>query len=188
MARWLKRGLTITALVISLIAGGIAADRAYVHPQIDELRNADAILVIGGDGWNRYSYAMRLAWKAWAPNLVISNPGEGAAGNAWLNKTCSEPPKEFSIYCIYPKPGTTRGEAMAFSRLAAEHNWNSVIVVTGRPHISRARLVIERCFRGDIIMIPGPDPIPRSQWAYEFVYQTLGFIRSMFERKCDIQQ
>lgn len=177
--RWHRLILQVAPTVIAVLA--LAGLPVYVNPQIDELRHADAILVIGGHGFDRYPYGMTLAWQKWAPNLVLSN---GQTGDTWLNRFCSEPPAEFKVYCFAPEPATTLGEARAIKKLAAEHNWHSLIVVTARPHISRARLILERCFSGEISMVEGPDPISWRRWIYEYVYQTAGFIRAMFERDC----
>lgn len=179
MRRW--PGLILKLTPTALTAAAIAGLPVYVDPQIDDLRRADAILVIGGYGFDRYPYGMKLAWRQWSPNLVLSNEQEG---DTWLNRFCSEPPEQFTVYCFAPEPATTRGEAREFSRIAAKHNWGSVIVVTSRPHISRARLILQRCFEGEIIMVESPATIPWTRWIYEYAYQTLGYVRAMFQRGC----
>jgi len=123
-----------------------------------------------------------LAWKRGAPNLVLS--GYTGAGDNWLDSFCSAPPDQFNVYCFEPDPSTTRGEGRAFARLAADNNWKSVIVVTARPHISRARLILQRCFPGEIIMVDSPGPIPWYRWIYEYAYQTAAFGRVLLSTGC----
>jgi hypothetical protein len=59
-----------------------------------------------------------------------------------------------------------------------------VIVVTARPHISRARLIVERCFPGEIIMVESPHPMPWHRWIYEYAYQTAAFGRALLFTGC----
>ena len=68
--------------------------------------------------------------------------------------------------------------------MAAEHGWNSAIVVTFRPQISRARFILERCFTGELVMVPSPTPLPRPRWIYEYLYQSAGYIRAALEPGC----
>ena len=77
------------------------------------------------------------------------------------------------LYCFVPDPPTTKGEGRELRRLAARDGWRTVIVVTFRPHISRARFILERCFDGDLIMVASPGRISLPRWASEYVYQTL---------------
>jgi hypothetical protein len=154
----------------------------YVSPQIDQLRHADAILVLSGPYYGRYSFGLDLARQGWAPNLVISNPG-GAADRK-LTDYCAAPRPEFAVYCIVPDPVTTKGEARQLRRLASEYGWRTVIVVTFRPHISRARFILEQCFDGNLVMVASPAHISESRWAYEYLYQTAGYARTVLQPDC----
>ena len=63
------------ALVIPvLIAAVIGGLPVYVRPQIDPLRHADAIFILGGYGDLRYSCGLELGLQGWAPAVVASNP------------------------------------------------------------------------------------------------------------------
>ena len=54
------------------------------------------------------------------------------------------------MVCFHPAPYSTRGEAEAFSRLAAKRGWQSVVVVSSRYHLVRARMLFERCYEGRV--------------------------------------
>ena len=177
LIRWLT---AVIAVALVAVAAGWSV---YVHPQIDQLRHADVVLVLGGFGYERYPYGMSLAAAGWAPNLVISNPHD-PKDDPWLHDYCGKKHPEFTLYCFKPDPGTTRGEAREFSRMAAEHGWKSAIVVTFRPHISRARFILHKCFNGELIMVASPAPMPRPRWIYESLYQTAGYIRAGLEPTC----
>lgn len=174
-------GVVLSALILAKAAlwGG---EQLYQKPRIDELTHADAIFVIGGPGWQRFPYAIDLARKGYAPNLVISTAIGPRDPGLW--QFCQKKQEKFVLHCFIPDPPTTRGEAEELRRLATAYGWRKVIVVTFRPHISRARFILERCFSGDLIMVESPSELTRSDWAYEYAYQTAGFIRALLSPGC----
>jgi hypothetical protein len=167
-----------SAVTIAVLAGL----PAYVHPQIDRPRHADAILILGGPNYRRYPFGLELGSQGWAPNVVVSNPhGED---DAWLAKFCSAPQPRFRLLCFTPDPPTTKGEGQELRRLAAQYGWRTIIVVTLRPHISRARFILEDCFDGDLVMVPIPDRLSLPVWAFQYVYQTAGYARALLQPGC----
>ena len=86
--------------------------------------------------------------------------------------------------CITADPPTTKGEGRELRRLAEKYNWRTVIVVTFRPHISRARFILKSCFGGDLVMVATPAHLSVAEWAYQYVYQTAGYVRAMLEPGC----
>lgn len=175
------RRLVLSAVVV-VTAAVLAGLPVYVRPQIDQLRHADAILVLGGAHYNRYPFAMGLAAQGWAPELVISNPlGED---DPWLSEICATPEPKYRLHCFAPDPPTTRGEGRELRRLASLHGWQSVIVVTFRPHVSRARFILEQCFDGDLIMVAQAGSLTLPRWVSEYVYQTAGYARALLEPGC----
>jgi uncharacterized SAM-binding protein YcdF (DUF218 family) len=167
---------------VLLIVGLIAGTRTYVHPQIDPLRHADAIFVLGGYGADRYSYGLELAKQGWAPELVASNAQ--IADEVWGSEFCATPPPWVNVECFEPYPDRTFGEARELRRLALERGWHTVIVVTSRAHVSRARFILERCFDGDLVTQASPLHIPMWRWVFEYVYQTAGYIRALSDQGC----
>jgi hypothetical protein len=153
-----------------------------VRPQIDQLRHADAILILGGAYYSRYALGFDLAMRGWAPNLVVSNPS--GADNPDLTELCATPHTEFALHCVIPNPPTTKGEARELRRLASQYGWRTVIVVTFRPHISRARFILEHCFDGDLVMVASPADISVPRYAFEYVYQTAGYLRAVLQSGC----
>jgi uncharacterized SAM-binding protein YcdF (DUF218 family) len=69
-------------------------------------------------------------------------------------------------------------------RLASQYGWRTVIVVTFRPHISRARYILEHCFDGDLIMVESPSDLSVPRWAFEYAYQTAGYVRAVLQPGC----
>ncbi|MEN4450258.1 YdcF family protein [Mycobacterium sp. SM3041] len=170
----------VSAALIAVLAAGLPV---YVYPKVDRLQRADAIVVLGGYGADRFEYGMNLAEHGWAPTAVLSvyNPTNDAA----ITNVCEgRTRRSISIVCFTANPLTTLGEARELRRLAAEHNWHRIIVVTARSHISRARYIVGKCFAGEIIMVPSPMIISRARWVYEYFYQTAGYIRTIVQPGC----
>jgi uncharacterized SAM-binding protein YcdF (DUF218 family) len=135
--------VSVLLFVAAVITAGLPV---YVGPQIDPLRRADAIFVLGGNGYQRYPYALELALQGLAPRVVMSNPAGDR--DIWLTDLCEQQRYKFPVSCFEPEPATTVGEARELRRLAIEQGWRTVIVVTFRPHISRARYILQQCFDG----------------------------------------
>lgn len=172
----------LVSVCLLLIVAVIAGLPVYVRPQIDPPRHADAILILGGPDHRRYSYGFELGAQGWAPNVVVSNPK--GADDPWLTRYCATPHPEFDLYCFAPDPATTKGEGRELRRLASQKGWRTVMVVTSRPHISRARFILEKCFDGELVMVPIPAQLSLPIWAFHYAYQTAGYARAVLQPGC----
>lgn len=180
LRRRVRRLVVLAALLLTTVI--VAGSPVYVHPQIDPLRHADAILILGGKDYRRYPFGMELGTQGWAPNLVVSNPN--GPDDQWLTHYCATPNAKFQLRCFVPDPPTTKGEGRELHRLASRYGWHTVIVVTFRPHISRARFILQHCFDGDLIMVASPADISVPGWAFEYLYQTAGYAREVLQPGC----
>jgi uncharacterized SAM-binding protein YcdF (DUF218 family) len=172
----------VTSVYLLLIAAVIGGLPVYVQPQIDRLRHADAILILGGEGKSRYPLGLDLGLKGWAPTVVVSNPM--APEHPVLTDYCATRHPGLDLRCFVPDPPTTKGEGRELRRLAAQYGWRTVIVVTFRPHISRARFILEQCFDGDLVMVASPARISIARWAFAYAYQTGGYLRAALQPGC----
>jgi uncharacterized SAM-binding protein YcdF (DUF218 family) len=175
-----KRGLVLLACM--LLVAAAAGIPVYVRPQVDQLRHADAVVVLSGPHHSRYPFGVELAEQGWAPNLVVSNPHP--RDDSPLTDFCAAPHPRVTVYCFDPEPATTKGEGRQLRRLASEHGWRTLIVVTFRPHVSRARFIVGQCFDGDVMMAASPDRISVARWAFEYLYQTAGYLRAVAQPGC----
>jgi DUF218 domain len=166
-------------LLTAVIDAGLPV---YVQPQIDRLRHVDAIFVLGGYGDSRYAMGLDLDAQGWAPTVVLSNPN--GHDDKIMTDFCATPHAKLHLLCFVPDPPTTKGEGRELHRLAEQYGWRTVIVVTFRPHISRARFILEQCFDGELIMVASPTQIPITRWAFEYVYQTAGYVRAVLQSGC----
>ena len=130
----------ITALVVLAGFGALAALTAgwIVWPEDDEPGHADAVVVLAGGGPERLREGLRLVRVGLAPVLAVSR-----------NVPC-EPQRRVDTLCFTPEPDRTQGEARAVARLAERRGWRSVVVVTSRYHVVRARALFGRCLDADV--------------------------------------
>ena len=101
---------------------------------------ADAIVVLGGRA-NRLPVGLQLREEDVAPVLLVFN-ATGVGDEDHLYER--------------PDPYTTRGEARAVARLAREHGWRSIVVVTSSYHVPRARMLVRRAWDGELRMVGAP--------------------------------
>ena len=119
----------------------------FVRPRADEPRRADAVVVLSGVRKARLVKGLELVRRGVAPTLVISDGR--APGWAEGNRLCDGGTK-FRVVCFRPRPYSTHGEATDVARLARARGWRSLVVVTSRYHLTRARLLFRRCLDGSV--------------------------------------
>jgi hypothetical protein len=160
--RLLRRHPVIAAVALVLVAFVVASSVLFVWPATDQPRHVDGIVSLaGGNEAAREGTALSLAKEGYAPVLLVSQPtGTGAR--------CPTVPR-VSVVCFAPNPPRTIGEVRWAAAYAHRHGWRSVMVVAGRAQVTRARLLMEGCFSGQIVMIPAP--VRLSQWPYEILYE-----------------
>jgi uncharacterized SAM-binding protein YcdF (DUF218 family) len=101
---------------------------------------------------------------------VVSDPY--GADDAVMRRVCSNT-ADVEVICRRPEPLTTRGEAEMMRRLAQERSWTTIIVISWRYHLPRARLIFRQCFSdrpGSTIMTAVPRRYQYSLLGWEFVY------------------
>lgn len=121
---------------------------------VDTVEPADAVVLFVGGRGERLDTARELLERGVADVLVIPN----GFGPAWpeADEFCRAE-ADLEIICPVPEPNNTRGEARAIADLAAERGWDSLVMVTSVYHVARARLMLERCFDGEVVAV-GADP------------------------------
>src|SRR5262249_42472580 len=124
--RRVRRLAVSTGLLLTVAI--LAGLPVYVRPQVDQLRRADAILVLGGYGEARYDLGLDLKAQGWAPAIVLSNPI--GPDHPETTNLCVTPHPKLQLHCFVPDPPTTKGEAKELRRLAEQYKWRTVIVVT----------------------------------------------------------
>lgn len=138
----------IVRVLLLLVAAFVAVGAFLVLvPHDDRPARADAVIVLSGTR-QRLPVGERLVRQGYAPVLVVSRSTHPKPAE---QRACRG-----EALCFRADPYSTRGEARAIARLAAQHHWRTVDVVTSRFHIYRARIVIRRCYHGGLHMIGAP--------------------------------
>ncbi|MGW4366394.1 YdcF family protein [Nocardia takedensis] len=176
-----RRRVLLAVCLALLVALGLAGLPVFVHPQVDPLRRADAIVVLGGTAYERFDLGLDLARRGYAPELVIS--ASTGLDDPRMDRYCrGEFP--FRVSCFEPDPWTTRGEAEEIRRRAAAEGWRHIIVVTFTPHVSRARFIVGRCFDGELTMVASPSPSGPLFWTWMYLRQSAGYVKAATEFGC----
>ena len=149
--RWLIACLGLVVLVVVFAAATL---RFIVYPSTDQPRHVDAIVSFNGSNeGTREADAVSLAEKGYAPVLLFSQ------GGAVADTTCPKVSR-VSVVCFVDLTGHTRGEAEWVGRYAQRHHWHSLLLVPGRGQATRARLLTERCFSGQLVVVPADESRP----------------------------
>jgi uncharacterized SAM-binding protein YcdF (DUF218 family) len=127
----------------------------FVSPPTGHPDRADAVVVLSGDHGERLPVALKLLHRGVARTLVLDGTPDYPL---WL-ELC-ETRQAFEVVCLRPEPDSTRAEARAAGRLAAERRWRSLVVVTTTYHVTRSALHFRRCFEGEVSMVAADRPLP----------------------------
>jgi uncharacterized SAM-binding protein YcdF (DUF218 family) len=145
----IRRSRPFLLLLAGLVVGwAIAAAVLFVWPPRGSEAHADAAVVLAGGRGARLAEGLELVRNGIAPVLVASDGWSPTWPEA--NRLCAGRSAPVPVVCIHPDPYSTRGEAEAFARLAGSRGWESVVVVSSRYHLVRARMLFERCYHGSV--------------------------------------
>jgi hypothetical protein len=136
-----KALLALAALVLLWLA---ACAFLFLWPREDSVSHAGAAVVLAGDAAHRVPRGLELLRRGVVPELVLSRD-TGPAWDRW-RWLCGRR----RVLCFRARPFSTQGEAETIGRIARRRGWRSVVVVTSRYHVFRARILVRRCVRGRV--------------------------------------
>jgi len=172
-----RRPLLLIAVLL-LAAVALASIPLFILYDDDQVAKADAVMVLAG-AKSRLPVALELVERGVAPVLVISDGLDPRWTQA--NRLCRFGDPE-RVVCVRPEPYSTRGEARLAARLARERGWDSLVVVSSRFHLFRARMLFERCFEGRLDLVGSRNPTLRLPLAIVLEWAKLG--RATVGRGC----
>jgi uncharacterized SAM-binding protein YcdF (DUF218 family) len=177
----MRRLLLAVGLLFSLWL--IAVALLFVWPQASQTppAHADAVVVLSGGRNSRLDPALKLVERGVAPVLAISSPFHDAKWEK-AHRLCRAH-ERFRVICFAAVPYSTRGEAETVSRLAKHNGWSRIVVVTSAYHVTRARMLFRRCYRGRLWTVGTTSSwttLPE-EWAFETGKL---IVQSVFERGC----
>jgi uncharacterized SAM-binding protein YcdF (DUF218 family) len=158
-----------------------ATARLFVWPSTNDARRADAVVVLDGGSGERLDKARALMARGIAPTLAISTGRDLDVGEA--GDLCTEP-QQFEVVCFSPRPDSTRGEARALATFARRNRWNEVVLVTSTYHVTRARILVERCFAGRVDVVAASPPRRPLHWVAAVVHEWAGMLETTIRRGC----
>jgi uncharacterized SAM-binding protein YcdF (DUF218 family) len=167
--------LLLLALAV-IVALTVASVLLFILYDDDELAKADAVVVLAGSKF-RLPVGLELVERGVAPVLVISDGRHPRSAAA--NLLCRERAR---VLCPRPDPYSTRGEAQTVARLARARGWESIVIVSSRFHLVRARVLFKRCYDGRLAFVGAPSPWWRRPVSIASEWLKLGV--AAWERGC----
>jgi len=130
--------------------------------------HADAVVVLSGEH-NRLPPALDLVRRGEAPVLALSSVRQTPKWTEAQRLCNAGRYAGAEVVCFPTDPFSTRGEARAIARLAEKRHWRSIVVSTSTFHITRAHMLVARCWDGDTTFIGSSSPWWRlpEDWAFE---------------------
>jgi hypothetical protein len=126
----------------------------FVWPATDQPRHVDVILSLNGtDEAARESQAISWAEEGYAPVVLFSQGPDQCPKAA-----------DVKVVCFYANPERTVGEVRFAADYAREHGWHSIMMVPSRAQVTRARVLMKRCFSGQVVVVPASFQI----WHFPF--------------------
>lgn len=181
--RWLRRsGIAALVLLAGTALVAVAGVPLYVFPATDEPREVDVVYVIGPPADQRMEAARAMLDEGLADTLMVSLDPTHTDWRV-AQKVCAGE-WDFDVVCHRPSPFTTRGEAQWLRDEVQARGWTSAAVITFTPHIMRTRVLFDRCFDGDLVMVETDPERPLNEWAYQYAYQTAAFTKVAARPSC----
>ena len=164
------------------IAYGFGIWLFLLYPEDSLPAHPDAVIVLAGSE-ARLPVALRLVEHGSAKTLVVSQ--DEAAHDPARYSLCHGPkPKRYTLVCRTAAPFSTRGEARMIADLVKKNSWVSVVVVTSRYHLYRARMLLRRCSGVDLSM----RATDGDSWSQKAVAIPLEYVKlaraETFQRSC----
>jgi uncharacterized SAM-binding protein YcdF (DUF218 family) len=144
--------------------------------------HADAVVVLSGSA-TRLPPAEALIRQGVAPVLALSSVRRSPRWKA-AHRLCNAGTyRSARVLCFEAHPYSTRGEAETVARIAARRGWRSIVVVSSTFHLTRAKLLFERCLHDHLSFVGAPTTWWRlpQEWAYETGKL---LVQALFERSC----
>lgn len=178
---WRKRTVAAAAWFgAALGAWLVAGVFLFVAPVTDDPSPASAVFVLAPATDDRVERAEDMIARGYADTLAVSVPSSTEGIDPGI---CHEE-RPYRVLCFAPDPITTQGEGRALRELSNEYGWQSVNVVTANFHVARARIILQRCFAGDLRMVGYEANLSPPSWAYRFTYETAAFVKVAVNPEC----
>ncbi len=170
------RRVFVLVLAVVLVGGSVVVGRLFLWPSTSTPARADAVVLFVGGKGERLTEALKLVRAGVAKNLVIPN----GTRPTWpaANRLCRGA-QDFKVFCPTPEPDTTRGESRAISTVAKQQGWDNLVLVTSTYHVTRARILLSRCFEGDIHTVAADPGVAIPRHITRITHEVAGLAEAM---------
>lgn len=171
----------LTVLGVVLLGCVAVATVLVLHPRIDPVAPVDALYVIGPAD-KRIAEARQLMAAGAAQTLIVTVSVDPKTGEVYTKDFCD--PQPYEVICVQPDPYTTRGEAGVLARLAKEHGWSRVAVMTETSHVARTRMWMDRCVPVPVSVWASAERRTPLSWVGAIAYQSGAWAKAQVQRGC----
>lgn len=158
---WLL-GILAVFLTVYIVGAVIVyttpSDRYDVH-------EIDAVFILGPPTQARIIEGERIARLAGGVPVYLS---------VWHGVGCKP-----EIRCVHADPWTTAGEAAALNAAVRDDGVRRPLVITGTPHVMRARYIFERCVAAPAPVIGVQDPTSLGDVLWQPLYQWAAMVKAL---------
>ena len=178
------RRRVLLALAVLVAAWLVACAVLFVWPRAETgaPAHADVVVMLSGSR-ERLARAEQLIRQGVAPVLALSSVQDTPKWKAARALCSAGTYAGARVVCFEARPYSTRGEAETIGRLARERHWGRVVVVSSTFHLTRAKLLVRRCYTGRLWLVGAGSTwwkLPK-QWAFETGKL---LVQSLVERSC----
>jgi len=170
------RRLLFGGIALAFIVATGATAGLFVFPHTHTPLKADAVVVFRGGQGERLDTAVGLMKAGVAKDLVIPNGTTASWPQA--NRLCRGA-ASYDVACPTPSVETTRGEARAIAEVARRNNWQHIVLVTSTYHVTRARVLLERCFNGKVDAVEARPGLTVSRFITRVTHEWAGMAEAM---------
>lgn len=162
-------------------------------PRVDPPRRSDALLVLGPPDPTRVAFAEDLVYNQHIADTVVFSTPDAQPFDPpemvqyYTARSFCAPHEGVEVLCFKPDPSTTQGEAMKLRELAEQRGWKTVTAVTFTQHVPRSRLILERCFPGELRMSAVDFNISGKNLLVQYLHQSAGYVKAWLTPGCDQQ-
>ena len=175
--RWIIAGVLLTAAIVF----GWLTVALFASPTVDDPEKADAIVMLAG-GKRRLPRVVELVEESVADTVVLASKW---VPPVWSASPCNSRASPFGagvrVLCFEPDPSSTQGEARFVAELAETQGWESLVIVASTDQVTRARMLFERCWDGELAFV-GVDhqqPLP-----VRAVYEWAAMVKTLVNTGC----
>jgi uncharacterized SAM-binding protein YcdF (DUF218 family) len=164
----LRRALLVLAVLVAAWVVAAAVLFGFPPAESGAPAHADVVVMLSGSH-ERLAKAESLVRRGVAPLLALSSVRRTPDWRAAVRLCAAGRYERARVLCFEATPYSTRGEARTIAALARRHGWRRIVVVTSTYHVTRAKLLLRRCYAGPLWLVGARAPLWRlpQEWAAE---------------------